>query len=410
MDLIPSLLDQSEIARTSQDWVKLEEISIKILQSIFRGTLPNEDSLRIIVRNYLASIIGTGEFLTELYQSDIEKYQSGLTKLLNFINQKPHKFNSVDSIVQSGREIALLALDPIPANRNKISKHLRELARPDLSIVICKQILEKTRLNYYALTVLCGAYCDLGEFDSAINVAEIALRFQSDSGKTFPLNALVRAHTMKFKAVGDFSEIEKALAYGHESINLKLDIYAANAFIAAAVASMNENEIEYAKTVMAKAEPQLKEPDISAIFQAYMSAQALAPGAAVVEAFDEFDEDTYFGTFSSLFDLVKRDEGFVPEVQDLRNMKSRFSQEGWFLQGLCSVPCPSCKTIALHSYRRHFKRYGKDMHYWALVCDVCRTASDSIDFAKVDFSFISGDLDENFPVMELCPTCKNSSE
>ena len=405
MELIPTLLDQSETARKSKDWAKLEETSIKIFQTVNAGRLPDEDSLKKVVRNYLASIVGTGEFLTDLIQGNPEKYQNGLNKLLDFLHQKPHKFNSIDSIIHAAREISLLALDPIPANRNKIGRYLREIARPDISIIICKQILEKTRLNYYSLTVICGAYCDLGEYDKAIDSAEIALKFQSDDGRSFALNALVRAHTLKFKATGDFSEIDKALSYGHESIDLKLDSYAANVFISAAVASMYESEVEYAKEVLAKAEPQIKTPDISAIIQAYKTAQALAPNSEVVEVIDEFHEEGLLESFNSLFDLVGRDEGFTPDVQDLRKMKDRFNQGGWFLQGLCNVPCTKCGTIALHSYRKHFKRYGKDMHYWALVCDFCKTASDSAEYDKKEFTFISGDLEDNFPVIELCNIC-----
>ena len=88
-------------------------------------------------------------------------------------------------------------------------------------------------------------------------------------------------------------------------------------------------------------------------------------------------------------------------------MQERFGGDGWFLQGLSNVPCPTCEIVALHSYRKHFKRYGKDMHYWALVCDNCKTATDSIDYDKKEFSFISGDLEENFPVADLCGVCLN---
>jgi hypothetical protein len=164
-------------------------------------------------------------------------------------------------------------------------------------------------------------------------------------------------------------------------------------------------EIEFAKDVLAKAEPQLRTADIAALFQAYRAAQALAPKAKVVETIDESHDDAYFGDFNSLYDLVRKDEGFLPEVLNVRNMKERFGGEGWFLQGLSNVPCPSCEIVALHSYRKHFKRYGKDMHYWALVCDYCRTASDSIDYDKKAFAFISSDLEENFPVEDLCLVC-----
>jgi tetratricopeptide (TPR) repeat protein len=405
MDSLLKLLDRSASARKALNWAELEETSIQVLRLIYQDSKIDQGTLRTTIQNYLSSIIGTGEFLTDLSSKNSAKYEEGLVKLLEFLRNRPHHFASIESTLQAAQEIVLLSLDPIPANRNKIGKHLREIARPDLSILICNQILEQTRLNYYSLTVLCGAYCDLDQFDKAIDVAELALKFSPEQGKTFPLNALVRAHTLKFKATGDIAEIENALHYGHASIDLKLDSYAANAFIAAAVASGDEREIEFAKDVLSKAEPQLRQADISALFQAYQAAQALAPEAVVVETIDESTDDAYFGVFDSLFDLVVRDEGFTPSVADARKMQERFSGDGWFLQGLSNVPCPTCEIVALHSYRKHFKRYGKDMHYWALVCDNCKTATDSIDYDKKAFSFISSDLEENFPVADLCDVC-----
>ena len=405
METLGDLLDQCSAARAIGDWTRLEELSIEILRSIYKETKIDEGSLKSVLQNYFSSIVGTGEFLTDLHSNDSSKYQAGLRKLLQFLEKRPHHFTSIEPVLQSAHEIALLSLDPISANRNKIAKHLREIARPDLAITICNQILEKARLNYYSLTVLCGAYCDLDQFDKAIESAEVALKFSPGAGKTYPLNALVRAHTLKFKSNGDLSEIEQALDYGHQSIDLKLDIYAANAFVAAAIASGKEDEIEFAKQILEKAEPQLRKVDIAALFQAAQAEQALAPAAQVIEEFDESFAEVYSTVFDSLFDLVLRDEGFVPTTIDARKMQERFGGDGWFLQGLSIVPCSTCEILALHSYRKHFKRYGKDMHYWALVCDNCKTATDSIDYDKKAFSFISSDLEENFPVADLCDVC-----
>ncbi len=406
MGNLVDLLNQSASARALNDWRKLEQLSIDVLRLIHSETKVDELDLKTVVKNYLSSIVGTGEFLTDLDSKHLSTYQEGLNKLLQFLKERPQFVSSIDYILQSANEIALLALHPITANRNKIAKHLREIARPDLAITICNQIISNSRLNYYSLTILCGAYCDLGNFDNAIEAAEVALKFTPNPNKTFPLNALVRAHTLKFKSNGDLSEIEKALKYGHESIELKLDIYSANAFIVAAIASAIEAEIEFAKEVLKKAEPQMREVDISALIQAARTAQALSPQAQVLESFDESNDDRYLGDFDSLLDLVMRDEGFVPQVLDVRKMPARFNSGGWFLQGLSEVPCPTCEKVALHAYRKHFKRYGKDMHYWALVCDVCRTATDSIDYDRREFTFIAGDLDERFPVGELCRFCK----
>lgn len=404
MEPLLSLLDQTAHARASQDWSKLESLSVQVLQLAYKGTPVDEKTLKSIIQSYLASIIGTGEFLVNLESRDSSKYQEGLSKLLEFLKKRPHYFESSADLVQAAQEISLLSLDPIPANRNKIGKLLRTLARPDISILVCKQILETTRLNYYSLTVLCGAYCDLQRFDDAIEVADKALKFSPEGGRTYPLTALVRAHTLKFKATGDMAEIELALEYGHKALALRMDSYAANAFVAAAVASGNADEITYAQEVLAKAEPQLRKADIAALFQAYQASQALAPEASVVEVVDEFDEE-YFGDFDSLIDLVTREQGFYPVIPDLRNMMSLFVKGGWFYQGLSYSPCPTCEKVAVHAYRKHFKRYGKDMHYWGLVCDECKYATDSVDFDKKAFALISKDLEERFPTAELCHDC-----
>lgn len=405
MDSILALLDKSARARAAGDWGELEEVSIQLLRVINSESRFEVSDLRTIVRNYLSAILGSGSFLTDLNNTDSAKFQEGLEKLLTFAKSTPHKFESVQNTLISAQEIILLSLDPIIANRNKIAKNLREIARPDLSILICNEILDQTRLNYYSLTILCGAHCDLGHVDTAIKLAEVALKYTPDTQKSFPLNALVRAHTLKFKSTGDISEIETALEYGHTSIDIKIDIFVANAFVAAAIASTNPEEIEFAREVLSKAEPQLRTVDIAALFQAYQAEQALAPASMVVEPIDEATDD-YFAIFDSLFDLVVRDEGFVPTVLDLRNMQQRFASDGWFLQGLSHIPCPTCHLISLHSYRKHFKRYGKDMHYWALVCDICKSATDSIDYDKKEFTFISSDLEENFPVAMICSECR----
>lgn len=405
MNALPSLLEESAAARASSDWPKLQELSVSILRLLGRTKTLEEKTLLEIVQNYLSSIVGSGQFLTLLSSKSPSDYYNGLAKLETFLKQRNYEFQSVDYVIQAARQIALLSLDSTLSNRNKISSYLRKIARPDISIEICKQVLEISRLNYYALTILCSAYCDLAEFDKAIECAEKALKHQPQEGKSYVLNALTRAHTQKFKSIGDFGEIEKALDYGHKSLELKLDVYSANSFIAAAIASGYEQEIEHAKDALLKAEPEIRKPEVEAIFQAFQAAQALTPHVSVVEAIDELDDQIYVGAFDSVFELVNKDEGFSPTVLNVRKMPERFHSEGWFLQGMSNIPCPICDTISLHSYRKHFRRYGKTMHYWCLVCDSCRTATDSIDYARQDFEYISGDLEERFPVQSLCSLC-----
>jgi len=399
-----NLLDQAAHARASQDWSKLEALSVQVLQLAYKGTPVDQQTLKSVIQNYLASIIGTGDFLVKLESRDSSKYQEGINKLLHFLKKRPHYFESSADLVQAAQEITLLSLNPVPANRNKIGKLLRTLARPDIAILLCKQIVDTSRFNYYSLTVLCGAYCDLDRFDEAIEVAGTALKYSPEDGKAYPLTALVRAHTLKFKATGDIAEIELALEYGHRALALRIDSYAANAFVAAAIASGNADEIGYAQEVLGKAEPQLRTADIAALFQSYQASQALAPEASVVEVVDEFDEE-YFGDFDSLIDLVTREQGFYPVIPEVGNMLSRFVKGGWFFQGLSYSPCPRCEKVAIHSYRKHYQSYNKNMHYWGLVCNECKYATDSKDFDKRAFSLISKDLEVRFPVSELCHEC-----
>jgi tetratricopeptide (TPR) repeat protein len=405
METLSKLLDECERARAASNWIKLQEISINIFRFLHKTSNLDYLTLVEIVKNYLSSIVGSGHFLTLLSGEDNASYQLGLSKLERFLRHGNYRFEKVDSLVQSAQQIALLSLNPTARNRNKISRHLRVIARPDIAIVICNQILEISRLNYYALTVLCGAYCDLSQFDKAIESAERALRFEPVDGKTYVLNALCRAHTQKFKSNGDISEIEKALDYAHQSIDLKIDSYSANVFIAAAIASSDSIEIKQAQDVLAKAEPGFSKPDIEAMFQAYQAAQALAPKSSVVEAIDELEDDIRVGVFDSLLELVRRDQGFSPSILQVRNMPERFNTEGWFLQGMSNIPCPICDTISLNAYRKHFRRYGRIMHYWCFVCHECKTATDSKDYERRDFEHISGDLEERFPVNMFCSLC-----
>jgi hypothetical protein len=141
MEDLSSLLEQSQAARRSNNWEVLEEISIRILQTLFKGSSLKDETLKQVVINYLSSIVGTGDFLTSLSSKNSDKYKQGLDKLNNFLEKKPHLFNSIDPIIQSGREIALLVLEPTSQNKNKISKNLRVIARPDLAVIICMQIL-----------------------------------------------------------------------------------------------------------------------------------------------------------------------------------------------------------------------------------------------------------------------------
>ena len=401
---ITRLLNECKIARDSENWKQLESLSIQVLREFGKSLEYEESNLKSIVQNYLASIVGSGDFLIHLKGAVSIEYQEGLTKLIDFLMKRPLYFKEVAPLLQAAQEIVLLSVNPTPANRNKIAKLSREISRPDIAILICKQVLDETRLNYYALTVLCGAYCDLSEFDNAIEAATLALKHSPRDGMSYPLNSLVRAHTLKFKSNGDLSEIEKAIEYSHQSLAIKVDTAAVNSYIAAAVASENEAEIENAKTMLKSTEPQLRTADIAAIIEAFAASKALR------ESFDNSDheeetEDPIFDDLDSLFDLVGRKENFIPFVSEDRGQRHRYIKSGWFYQGASGIACPKCGLFKLNSYRKHFKRYGKELHYWAIVCNHCKTATDSLGIEDKVFESISKDLDVRHPLSLICPEC-----
>ncbi len=70
METLGDLLDQCSSARAVGDWAKLEQLSIEVLRSIYKDANIGEGSLKVVIQNYLSSIVGTGEFLTKLGSQD----------------------------------------------------------------------------------------------------------------------------------------------------------------------------------------------------------------------------------------------------------------------------------------------------------------------------------------------------
>ena len=53
MENISSLLGQSQAARKSNNWKNLEEISIRILQTLFKGNSLKDETLKQVIINYI---------------------------------------------------------------------------------------------------------------------------------------------------------------------------------------------------------------------------------------------------------------------------------------------------------------------------------------------------------------------
>ena len=271
---IAFLLKECESARRSKSWSALERCSLQVLTLAETVNMP-EKSLIETIKNYLSSILGSGEFISDFNMKSLAHFENGVKNLQFFLEKKPHLHNEVRTLERAANEVRLLSLNPTASNQNKIARSLRTLARPDLSIQIGESLLLLSKKNYYVLTTLCAAYCDNYEFDKAIKSAEIALKYNPIDGQSFALNALTRAYTERFKRDGEITDIERALELANQSLERKVDIFSANSYIAAAVASGREDEIESANNILEKVNPATSIVDEEALIAAYEAASTI---------------------------------------------------------------------------------------------------------------------------------------
>jgi tetratricopeptide (TPR) repeat protein len=404
---IAELLEGCRIAREANDWPKLEKLTSQILEQAQISNLDDKTLIQTI-RSYLSSIIGTGEFVVFLEAKNLQVFEKGLQKLKTFLKDKPHIHKSVSRYEYAADEIRILCINPIASNRTKIARSLRILARPDLAIEILEDQLQLSAKNYYTLTTLCGAYCDIYRFDKAIEVAEQALRFNPADGRMYPLNALTRAHTQRFKKDGDIEDIEKALMYAKASIDLRIDAYSARSYIAAAIASRDEVEIESATAIVDKTENSRHNVDENALVAAYEAANEIP--AEMIEAYfnetqeSEVEEIAESSLELNVFQICLEKYGWEPNCASKRNMTERFSNLGWFFQNDSDLNCPNCDSPKLSSIRKHYVSFGKPSHYWALVCRGCRQATDSIGLG-LNHKLWKKEFEGACPTVDICPTC-----
>lgn len=405
---ITELLEGCRVARKTNDWPRLEMLTSQILELAQISNLDDKTLIQTI-RNYLSSIIGTGEFVVFLEAKNLLVFEKGLLKLKAFLKDKPHIHKSVSRYESAADEIRLLCLNPISSNRTKIARSLRILARPDLAIEILEDQLQFSGKNYYTLTTLCGAYCDIYRFDKAIELAEQALRFNPVDGRMYPLNALTRAHTQRFKKDGDVEDIEKALIYAKASIDLRIDAYSARSYIAAAIASGDESEIEIAKAIINQTENLSQSVDENALIAAYEAASEVP--SEMIEAYFNDTNESADGEINdssfefNVFQICSDMYGWEPNCSLERSMTERFSKPGWFFQNDSDLKCPNCESPKLSSIRKHYVSFGKPAHYWALVCRGCRQVMDSIGFEKRFRSLLKEEFDDAWPTEDLCPIC-----
>jgi tetratricopeptide (TPR) repeat protein len=406
---IVKLLENCKKSKALNDWESLENQAIEGLRRATRVSINERDTKSLIVA-YLSSLVGSGEFITNLSSEVPARYELGIQKLERFINMQPKFKSGSKELIDSAREVSLLLSNisaPVFAQyTNKIAANLRNMGRPDLSLPLCVKVLDLSQYNYYALTILCSSLTDLNRFDDAVNAGEKALSLYPKDVRKYPLNALSRTYTRRFKATGDLEDIEKALDYAKQSIGIQVDQYSANTYISAAVASLDENEIANASRILQEAEPDLKSADIEALVSAHKL--LVKENKEQLQEQVDLTTDNYFPPledFDTLIDMVQRYEAFKPILPDDPLIISRFSSGGWFTQDSHHVQCPKCGRESVVILRKHFERYNKAMHYWGIVCTNCKTAGDSTCFTKDEFKKVKMQTEEESNVEVHCSAC-----
>ena len=112
----------------------------------------------------------------------------------------------------------------------------------------------------------------------------------------------------------------------------------------------------------------------------------------------------------SLLSSCERLFNFVPETLEHRQKPMRFASSGWVYQDRVSTNCPTCNNPSLMVFRKHLKMFAKDMHYWGIVCSVCKDARDSKDFDKHFTKQINLELEKSSPIVNICRICISKSK
>lgn len=107
----------------------------------------------------------------------------------------------------------------------------------------------------------------------------------------------------------------------------------------------------------------------------------------------------------SLLSICGRLFHFIPDVMEIRQKPIRFASKGWVYQNGVSILCPECNGQSIQVFRKHLKKFGRDLHYWGIVCTLCKNAKDSKDFSKDFIKAINFELEYSKPIKNSCLVC-----
>jgi hypothetical protein len=226
------LAQHSSNAYKAKYWRTLEKLS-KELFLLLRAKIDSKPAdIHSVAKNYLASILAQGRFLLNDDPIGLAHFQDGVKALKNFLGESSPKLRiELRSELHHVQQVQLLLTHNQSDSLNKASSSLRRLARPDLAIELTSSLLEKSRLNYYALVVRGSAFVDLLQIDHALKDGELALKHSPAADRNYALTLLARAYREKFRTDGDFDSLEKALELALESLSIRKDPYIARVFI-----------------------------------------------------------------------------------------------------------------------------------------------------------------------------------
>lgn len=107
----------------------------------------------------------------------------------------------------------------------------------------------------------------------------------------------------------------------------------------------------------------------------------------------------------SLIEICKESFNLTPKVSEDRGQLQRFSISGWFYQESVSLKCQFCQNSGLLIFRKHFRRYARDMHYWGIVCAKCKIGCDSKTLDRKFVSQLDDAIESRRPVKKCCEVC-----
>ena len=114
-------------------------------------------------------------------------------------------------------------------------------------------------------------------------------------------------------------------------------------------------------------------------------------------------------TFSdSMIAICERLFNFTPKISEERNQSGRFTTGGWFYQDLAPLRCELCGHFGLMIFRKHYKKYAREMHYWGIVCGSCKTGSDSKVFSRKFVRQLNETLESIRQVDSCCLDCASN--